>query len=232
MRLVIATASRDEADAVDPAWLAPDAPEIFWVDIEQPGEAERQLLAETSSTSTSSRSKTRWPKSHHPKIEPYDDVPLPDSARHRGRQEAATGFETQDIDFFLGRNYLVTVHHASVAVDRGGTGRAARGTARCWARARRSLLHRIIDRMVDHYGPEVDALEDRLEELEHARVRGAGRRIRCGRSCGLKSRHRLAAPRGAAAARRRRPARAAGVPADSRRARVPVPRRATTTSCG
>src|SRR5207253_193044 len=30
-----------------------------------------------------------------------------------------------------------------------------------------SLFHRIVDRMVDHYRPEIDALEDRLETLEH-----------------------------------------------------------------
>jgi magnesium transporter len=30
-----------------------------------------------------------------------------------------------------------------------------------------SVLHRIVDRMVDHYRPEVDGLEDRLEVLEH-----------------------------------------------------------------
>jgi magnesium transporter len=30
-----------------------------------------------------------------------------------------------------------------------------------------SLLHHIIDRLVDHYSPEVDSLEDRLEAIEH-----------------------------------------------------------------
>ena len=33
-------------DAIDPAWLAPGAPEIFWADMENPGEAERRLLAD------------------------------------------------------------------------------------------------------------------------------------------------------------------------------------------
>ena len=53
-----------------------------------PGDAERRLLTETSSTSTSWRSKTRSPKSHHPKIETLRRLPVPDPARHRGRQEA------------------------------------------------------------------------------------------------------------------------------------------------
>ena len=29
-----------------------------------------------------------------------------------------------------------------------------------------ALLHRIVDTMVDHYRPEVDKLEERLDELE------------------------------------------------------------------
>ena len=31
-----------------------------------------------------------------------------------------------------------------------------------------ALFHRIVDTMVDHYRPEVDKLEDRLDELEQA----------------------------------------------------------------
>ena len=38
-----------------------------------------------------------------------------------------------------------------------------------------SLLHRIVDRIVDHYGPEVDGLEDRLDALEQ-RVFGPWKR--------------------------------------------------------
>ena len=44
-----------------------------------------------------------------------------------------------------------------------------------------ALFHRIVDAMVDHYRPEVDKLEERLDELEKADLRE--RRIRrwCGR---------------------------------------------------
>jgi len=76
------------------------------------------------------------------------------------------GFETHDIDFFLGQNFLVTVHHyksRSIAeeqavIDRHGALLAGGPT---------SLLHRIVDRVVDHFAPEVDRLEDRLDGLEH-----------------------------------------------------------------
>ena len=34
-----------------------------------------------------------------------------------------------------------------------------------------ALLHRIVDSMVDHYRPEVDELEERLDEIEDAGVR-------------------------------------------------------------
>jgi magnesium transporter len=84
------------------------------------------------------------------------------------------GFETRDIDFFLGPGYLVTVHHypsRSVAAEREVLKRhgALLGEGPC------SLLHRLVDRMVDHYSPEVDALEERLDALEH-RVFGPSKR--------------------------------------------------------
>jgi magnesium transporter len=39
-------------------------------------------------------------------------------------------------------------------------------TRRCSTKGPVSLTHRIVDRLVDHYNPEVDRLEERLEALE------------------------------------------------------------------
>ncbi len=160
-----------KADAVDPAWLTAAAPEIVWVDIEQPGEADRRLLADTFHFHELAV-EDAMEESHHPKIEPYDQVlylilhGIVAGKKHQG-------FVTHDVDFFLGRNYLVTVHqHDSRSIADEQTVLARHGSLLADGPA--SLLHRIIDRMVDHYGPEVDALEDRLEALER-RVFAGGR---------------------------------------------------------
>jgi magnesium transporter len=158
-----------EADAVDSEWLAPGAPEIVWVDLEAPGDEARGLLADTFHFHELAI-EDALQELHHPKIESYDGLLylilhgiVPSSGRG--------GFETRDVDFFLGRNFLVTVRHhpsRSIAGERELLLRhgALLTDGPC------SLMHRLVDRMVDHYGPEVDALEDRLEAIE-AQVFGA-----------------------------------------------------------
>jgi len=82
-------------------------------------------------------------------------------------QQSGACFRTHDIDFFLGPTYVVTVHD---------------GTSRTMAELREhcprnpkllgdgpiALFHKIVDAMVDHYRPEIDKLEERIDALEEA----------------------------------------------------------------
>jgi len=161
-----------EAEAIDPAWLEPGAREILWVDIAKPGEAERRLLSDTFHFHELAVEDSVL-EVHHPKIETYGNILylILHGIAGAGKNH---GFETRDVDFFLGPNYLVTVHHypsRSVAAELEILKRhpALLGEGAC------SLLHRIVDRIVDHYGPEVDGLEDRLDALEQ-RVFGPWKR--------------------------------------------------------
>jgi len=151
------------ADEIDPAWLQPGSPITFWADIAQPEPATRDLLSglfhfhELSIEDALS-------DVHHPKIEAYDNylyLILHGIVAGKDRE----GFVTQDVDFFLGANYLVTVRHQeSRSIEQEQAICERHGSV--LAEGPASLLHRIVDLMVDHYRPEVDALEDRLEELE------------------------------------------------------------------
>ncbi len=154
----------EQLPTVDAAWLEPDAPEILWVDVEQPDEVDQRLLHRVFQFHELAV-EDAMAEIHHPKIETYGGVlytilhgivASPDTA----------GFVTQDVDFFLGRNFLVTVHNGpsrSIESERSACTR----NEQLLAEGAVSLFHRIVDRMVDHYGPEVDALEDRLETLEN-----------------------------------------------------------------
>ena len=82
----------------------------------------------------------------------------------RSRDEES--FVTHDTDFFLGPNYLVTIHDGqtrSVAAVQEVCGR----NDHVLAEGPGALMHRIIDRMVDNYRPEIEQLEKWLDELEH-----------------------------------------------------------------
>jgi magnesium transporter len=63
-------------------------------------------------------------ESHHPKVEPYDGV-LYVILHGIVAGKRQHGFATRDVDFFLGRNFLVTVHHYHSRSIRGGAEGAA-----------------------------------------------------------------------------------------------------------
>lgn len=153
----------EQPATVDAAWLEPDSASVIWVDVEQPDEVDSRLLQRVFNFHELAI-EDAVSEIHHPKIETYDGV-LYIILHGIVASPGAAGFVTQDVDFFLGRNYLVTVH--------GGRSRSVRAerdvctrNAELMATGPVALLHRIVDRMVDHYSPEVDALEERLETLE------------------------------------------------------------------
>jgi magnesium transporter len=154
-----------QVDAVDPAWLAPDAPEVVWVNLDHPTDADRPLL-EGVFHFHELAVEDALAERHHPKIERYDHF-LYVILHGVGTREHHDGFETRDVDFFLGRNYLVTVHtvdspsitaEQEICVKHDGV--MGEGAA--------ALLHRIADHMVDRYLPCLDALEQRVERVEAA----------------------------------------------------------------
>ena len=112
---------------------------------------------------------------------------VPDPARHRGRQEAARASRPSDVDFFLGRNYLVTVHHepsrsidAEQAVLHAALARARRGRRQPAASHRRSARRSLSARRSTRSRIGSTTLEQQV-------FSAAASAIRCGTSCGSKS---------------------------------------------
>jgi magnesium transporter len=152
-----------KVDAVDPAWLKPDSRAWVWVDLSDPSPDESRILTDVFHFHELSV-EDALAETHHPKVESYGEYlylilhGIDFSAREHV-------FKTQDIDFFLGERYLVTVHpgisrsiqHVTEVCGRNshvlGEGPAA-------------LLHRIVDTMVDNYRPEVEKLNERLDDIE------------------------------------------------------------------
>src|SRR5206468_6937107 len=80
-------------------------------------------------------------------------------------QKGEHSFGTHDVDFFIGPNYLVTVHDGdSVSINE--LRDHATRNPRILSEGPVSLLHRIVDALVDSYRPEMDKLEDRIDDLE------------------------------------------------------------------
>jgi len=152
-----------QAEAVDPAWLQPGSPVTFWVDLAAPTADEGRILGDPFAFHELAI-EDALSEIHHPKIESYNGY-LYLILHGIDFREHAEGFATHDVDFFLGPNYLVTVHDGhsrSISAQYNVCLRNAHAMSEGPA----AIMHRIVDAMVDHYRPEVEKLEDRVGELE------------------------------------------------------------------
>jgi magnesium transporter len=152
----------EEATSVDRAWLNPASGVVVWVDLESPSIPESLILSETFGFHPLSVEDAMSAR-QYPKVEAYDCYIY--VILHGIALEKRGAIVTQDVDFFLGPNYLVTVHPGDCPFIDDLRKQAPRN-AKMLGEGSVSLFHRIVDAMVDHYRPEMDELEDRLDDLE------------------------------------------------------------------
>ena len=150
-------------DRVDPAWLQPGGGVWLWVDLSAPTPDEVRVLSDVFHFHELSV-EDALSEIHHPKVEWYGDY-LYLILHGIDFREAEHCFKTQDVDFFLGEQYLVTVHPGISRTLSQMLGVCSRNH-RALAEGPVALMHRIVDAMVDHYRPEVDRLSERLDKLE------------------------------------------------------------------
>jgi magnesium transporter len=155
----------EPATSIDRAWLNPASGVYLWVDLAAPSIPESLILSDTFRFHPLAV-EDAMSELQYPKAEAYDGylyvVLHGINFQHRDRC-----FATHDIDFFLGANYLVTVHDgASRSV--GELREHAPKNSKLMSEGPVALFHRAVDTMVDHYRPEIDKLEDRIDELEEA----------------------------------------------------------------
>jgi magnesium transporter len=158
-------------ERVEPQWLDPASGVTLWVDLTSPTpEESRHTFADIFKFHPLAV-EDAMSEIHHPKVEAYDGY-LYLILHGIAFEKREHRFVTRDVDFFLGRHYLVTVHD---------------GHSRSIARIREvcdkhghilgdgpvALLHRIVDLMVDHYRPEIEAIEKRIDTMEHEAVLGS-----------------------------------------------------------
>lgn len=155
--------STQRVERVDPAWLSAGTEVSVWVDFNNPTEEEAKLLGDVFRFHELAI-EDAISEIHHPKVESYGDYlyVVLHGIDFRAREHL---FRTQDVDFFLGPRYLVTVH-PGISRSIGKVNELCLRNSRLLGEGPAALMHRIIDVMVDNYRPEVDKLEDRLDQLE------------------------------------------------------------------
>jgi magnesium transporter len=154
--------------------LLADTQLFLWVDLENPPEAEwKQVLESIFHFHPLSIEDCVQP-SPSPKVEEYlprdGDLFTPylfmvihavDFNRQDGR------FATSELDFFLGKNFLVTFHDKPLRSVSTVEEHALNGTMAI-ARAPDRVAHSLLDNLVDNYKPALEGLGLRIAELEEA----------------------------------------------------------------
>jgi magnesium transporter len=153
----------EQATSIDRSWLDPAGGAVLWVDLAAPTVPESLILTDTFAFHPLSVEDAMALK-EYPKAEAYNGYlyVILHGIDFRSDEHF---FATHDVDFFLGPNYLVTVHD--------GTSRSilelrdhCPRNSKIVGEGPVALFHRIVDAMVDRYRPEVEELANRLDELE------------------------------------------------------------------
>jgi magnesium transporter len=153
----------EQAAKFDRAWLTPASDAIVWVDLAAPSIPESLILSDTFAFHPLSV-EDAMSERQYPKAEAYDGY-LYVILHGIHFQKGDKRFSTHDIDFFVGPNYLVTVHDGDSGTIVELRDHATRNP-KIIGEGPVALLHRIVDGMVDSYRPEMDKLEDRIDDLE------------------------------------------------------------------
>ena len=158
-----------QAREIDRAWLLPQSGTVVWVDLtlpegDQPVPAAEAAVLRDVFGFHDLAIEDALSESHHPKVEPYEGY-LYLILHGIDFQAAEHEFATHDTDFFLGPNYLVTVHAEKVRTIPAVRDLLGRN-GRILAEGAPALLHRIVDTMIEHYRPEIEQLEDRIDTVE------------------------------------------------------------------
>jgi len=156
-------------DRVEREWLDPAAGATLWVDLKAPGDPERRLLSEVFGFHPLSV-EDAVSALQFPKIEAYPGY-LYVVLHGIDAEPKQTQFATRDVDFFLGRNYLVTVHDGdSLSIN--SIHDVCTRHEYILKEGPVALMHRIVDQMVDNYRPVFEEIEARVGHLEEEAFAG------------------------------------------------------------
>jgi magnesium transporter len=142
-----------------------EAGNLVWVDVQDPGPEELSLLLEEFGFHPLALEDVAKGQ-QRPKVDEYKGylfavtygvVPGPTPRQLR----------TVEVDLFIGRNYVVTVHRGRVPALEEGLSRWTRGGA-LLREGVGFLVYTLMDALIDAYFPVIDAIEDAVEETEFA----------------------------------------------------------------
>jgi len=160
--------------------LLADTSLFLWVDIEQPTPEEARAILENIFHFHPLSIEDCITESQSPKVEEYNPkegdlftrylfmvIHAVDYSRKDGK------FATSELNFFLGKNFLVTYHEVPLRAVTLVEERAVKSTVHI-ARAPDRVAHSLLDALVDNYKPALEELSIEIAELEQLALQHPG----------------------------------------------------------
>jgi len=139
---------------------------LLWVDLEAPNEFEEETLIDIFNFHPLAVEDCITDQSH-PKLDDYEEylfmVMHALTSKQKGKHEE---LETNELDIFIGENYVVTVHRNPLECVRQTRELANKKAASVMAGGPDILVHAILDRLVDNYLPVLTDYDVKIDTLE------------------------------------------------------------------
>lgn len=160
-------------DALDIARVLSEGKGILWVDLDKPTEEEVKVLSSVFHFHPLAIEDC-VAAAQHPKVDDYSDYLY--LVMHGAEATAKRGsFQTQELDLFLGKSYLVT--HRSDAIRGIETVRKrAQEVAGFMARGSDFLLYAVLAELVDSFVTTLETMETEVDVIEHKLFKDPGTR--------------------------------------------------------
>lgn len=138
---------------------------VVWVDVQDPGPAELAMLIDEFGLHPLALEDAAHGR-RRPKIEEFKGyLLLVIQAAVSGA--GAEGLQTTEVDLFIGRNYVVTIHRGGVPGLESALGRWMRGGTML-SEGIGFLIFAVLDAIIDSYSPFISGIEDEIGETELA----------------------------------------------------------------
>lgn len=134
---------------------------LHWIDLEDPTVKEASMLEDPFHFHPLAIEDC-LSEVHHPKVDDYDDYSF--IIVHGIRFDAPTdAFITRELDIFLGRNFLITHHQGPMRSVSSAREMCVKNIIPSLPKGVDFLCHQILDQMFEHYFPNLDAIEDKIQ---------------------------------------------------------------------
>jgi magnesium transporter len=152
----------EQPQEFEPELLTEDA--LHWIDLEDPTVKEATILEDPFHFHPLAIEDC-LAEVHHPKVDDYEAYIF--VIVHGIRFDAPTDtFITRELDIFLGKNYLITHHKGPMRSIATLREMCSKNLVSSFPKGVDFLIHQILDLLFEHYFPNLDAIEDKVQLVQ------------------------------------------------------------------